>query len=84
MCSIVPLFYYVIGNIHPKLRSSLRAIQLIACVTYPNLRKYGFQKILQPFIDDVNVLAEVSIINYGLHFYYYGGTIIYYTQHGIK
>ena len=57
--SIAALFYYVIGNIRPKLRSSLRVIQLIACVTYPNLWKYGFQKILQPFIDDVNILAKV-------------------------
>ena len=40
------LFYYMIGNIEPKLRSSLRSIQLIACCTYPLLQKYdGFKAI---------------------------------------
>ena len=53
------LFYYVLGNIRPELRSMLKAIQLIACVTCNNLNKYGFEKILGPFIEDVNTLSEV-------------------------
>ena len=57
--SFIALFYYVLGNIRPSLRSTLRTIQLIACVTHVNLQKYGFQKVLQPFIDDANSLAEV-------------------------
>lgn len=56
----VGVFYYIIGNIKPILRSSLRNIQLIACVTVPVLQKYGFRKILQPFIEDVNKLSKVS------------------------
>ena len=56
------LLYFTIGNISPKLRSSLRCIQLIACVTTPLLDQYGFRKVLQPFIDDVNRLAEVCIV----------------------
>ena len=58
---LVPaMFYYTLGNIRSELRSTHRAIQLIACVTSPNLNKYGFQDILRPFIEDVNLLREVS------------------------
>lgn len=56
----IGVFYYVIGNVEPRLRSSLRNIQLIACVTTPLLQKYGFEKVLRPFIDDANKLSNVS------------------------
>ena len=54
------LFYYIIGNIEPKLRSSLRNIQLIACVKAPLIQEYGFEKVLEPFIEDANKLSNVS------------------------
>ena len=54
------LFYYVLGNIHPKLRSTLRSIQLITATTTPHLEEYGFEKVLKPFISDANKLAEAS------------------------
>ena len=54
------MFYYVLGNIRPELRSTHRAVQLIACVETPHLIKYGFEKVLQPFIRDVNTLCEVN------------------------
>lgn len=53
------MFYYSIGNLPPELRSTQRAIQLIACVSAPNIQEYGLAAILQPFIDDVNILAKV-------------------------
>lgn len=53
------VFYYLIGNIEPKLRSSLRCIQLIACVTTVNLEKYGYDMVLKPFIEDANKLSKV-------------------------
>ncbi len=53
------LFYYVLGNLHPRLRSTLRSIQMIAVVTSSNLAKYGFEKVLQPFIRDANILSKV-------------------------
>ena len=58
------IFYYVLGNLRPKLRSTLRCIQLIAAVTYPNLQEYGFEKVLQPFIADANKLSHVSMGRY--------------------
>ena len=57
----IGLFYYILGNIEPKLRSSLKNIQLIACVTSPLLQEYGFEKVLHPFICDSNKLTNVSI-----------------------
>lgn len=53
------LFYYVLGNLQPKLRSKLQSIQLIAVVTSPTLKEYGFAAILKPFICDVNKLSQV-------------------------
>lgn len=55
------LFYYVLGNLRPELRSTHRVIQLIACVECPVLNKYGFERILAPFIRDVNELGQVSL-----------------------
>ena len=55
----IAVFYYLIGNIEPKLRSSLKCIQLIACATYPILQKYGYEMVLKPFIRDANLLSKV-------------------------
>ena len=66
----IALFYYVLGNIQPKLRSSLRCIQLIACVTYPNLQKYGFHSVLERFIVDVNKLSKVNTANLRIIMHY--------------
>lgn len=51
----------MLGNIRPKYRSMLKAIQLIAVVTNPLLNEYGFEKVLSPFITDANKLTEVRI-----------------------
>ena len=53
------LFFYTLGNLRPELRSTQRAIQLIACVTSKDLSRYGFEAVLEPFIKDVNNLCEV-------------------------
>ena len=53
------MFYYMLGNLRPELRSTHRSIQLVACVTTPILKKYGFEAVLDPFIKDVNNLANV-------------------------
>lgn len=55
----VGMFYYILGNLRPELRSTHRATQLITCVESPHLNKYGFEAVLGPFIEDVNKLCEV-------------------------
>jgi hypothetical protein len=62
---IIGMFYYTLGNLRPELRSTHRAVQLIACVTSSHVKEYGLEPILRPFVDDVNELAKV------LHYYYY-------------
>ena len=52
---ITGMFYYTIGNLRPELRSTLKATQLIACVSSSNIKKYGFRPILSPFINDVKL-----------------------------
>ena len=57
------MFYYLLGNIAPNLRSILKGIQLIACITTENLERYGFEMVLTPFIKDANALSNVSKID---------------------
>ena len=61
---LIALFYYTLGNIRSKYRSTLRATQLIAVVNYPLLKEYGFESVLQPLIKDMNELRKVSRLIY--------------------
>lgn len=45
----------------PKYRSQLRLINLAIVATAPVIEKHGLDKILQPFIDDLNTLAIEGI-----------------------
>lgn len=55
----IGVFYYVLGNIHPKLRSSLKVIQLITIVRHSILQEYGEDKILEPFMESVMKFEKV-------------------------
>ena len=52
--------YYTLGNINPKYRSQLDAIQLLAIATSPVIKKYGIDAILEPFLDDLQYLEQVN------------------------
>jgi hypothetical protein len=52
------IFYYVLGNLSPKLRSSLKVIQLTTIVRHSILQDYGIDKILEPFMESVMKLEE--------------------------
>ena len=58
ICSAA-MFYYVLGNIHPKYRSTLAAIQLVTAVKHIHLNQYGIDKILEPFIEEIKELEKV-------------------------
>lgn len=49
----------MLGNLRPELRSTQRSIQLICCVESKHLEKYGFAAVLEPFVKDINTLADV-------------------------
>ena len=57
------ILLFTLGNIHPKYRSSLKVINLVLFATAPFIdsEKHGIDKILQPFISDLNTLATDGI-----------------------
>ena len=57
----VGLFYYTLGNIHPRLRASLQTIQLVTAVRQSYIVKYGINEILKPFVEDIQKLESVSV-----------------------
>lgn len=52
----------MIGNIEPRLRSGLHTIQLLAVTRTEHIYKYGINKILKPFIEDINRLETVNVL----------------------
>lgn len=61
--------YYTLGNISPKHRSQLGAIQLLAVATSPVIKKYGIDSILEPFMEDLHKLEQVCCYNHIQHNY---------------
>ena len=49
------------GNIHPRFRSTYRAINLAILATKPVLEKHGIDAVLQPFFEDCNKLAKTGV-----------------------
>lgn len=52
------VFYFTLGNLHPKYRSKLSQIHLVAMVTAPYLSKYGIDAVIKPFVKDVKKLVK--------------------------
>ena len=57
----VGVVFYTLGNIHPKFRSTYRAINLAILATKPVLEKHGIDAVLQPFFEDCNKLAKTGV-----------------------
>lgn len=62
----IALFYYALGNLSPKYRSSLQSIQLLIAVKSTLLVRYGADRILQPFLEEVKQL-DFQDISQHLH-----------------
>lgn len=52
------MFYYSIGNLSPKLRSKRCAIRLLGIVNAKLVKKYGYDPIVKPVIDDIKKLER--------------------------
>lgn len=52
--------YYVLGNIQPRLRSSVHGIQLLLLAKYTTLEEYGKDTILDPFVEDLHKLVSLK------------------------
>ena len=61
MMLTIALFYYTLGNISPKHRSSLRSIQLMAILKSNDLQRYGPDKVLECFMNDIKILERVCV-----------------------
>lgn len=48
--------FFTLGNIRPKYRSSLKAINLVSLSKHKNISKYGMDTFLSPFVEDLKVL----------------------------
>ena len=57
----VGIVFYTLGNIAPIYRSQLRLINLAIIATVPIIEKHGLNKILEPFISDLNVLSTKGV-----------------------
>ena len=53
------MFYFHLGNIHPKYRSKLSSIQLLGIVKSKHISEYGIDSILDPFVADVKKLVSL-------------------------
>lgn len=60
--NLVGLFYWVLLNVHPCHRSTLRFIQLLAVAKSNHILSYGIDAILEPAINDIQTLANVSYL----------------------
>ena len=52
---------FTLGNIIPKYRSKLRAINLAIVAKVSIVETYGLSKVLEPFISDINTLTTTGI-----------------------
>ena len=57
------VFYYILGNIRPIFQSNLQNIQLVTIAKSADIKKYGCDTLLQPFIDQMNALGKVTMHN---------------------
>ena len=56
---LLAMFYYLLGNLQPKYRSQLKAIQLVAVANSSVVDDIGIDAVLKPLIDDMKKLEEV-------------------------
>ena len=48
--------FFTLGNIHPKYRSSFKAIFLVAVARTADIDRYGIDPFLRPFVNDLKIL----------------------------
>lgn len=67
------MFYYLLGNIRPRYRSQLKAIQLVAVVNASIVESSGIDAVLTPLVDVKNlekVCLELNSIHTCNLFFY--------------
>lgn len=54
--------FFTLGNIHPALRSTLKAIFLVAVADVPTVNRHGIDLILKPFVEEVKELSTNGLV----------------------
>ena len=49
----------MIGNLHPKYRSSIKTLNLAILCPVMWIKKYGFEQVLKPMMADIALLESV-------------------------
>ena len=57
----VGITFFVLANVHPRFRSRLRAVNLVAVARVEHVEKHGINAILSPFVQDLNRLATDGV-----------------------
>ena len=52
---------YTLGNIDPKYRSKLKILNLVMIATVPVIEKHSLDRVLKPFIEDLNLLSTEGV-----------------------
>ena len=52
--------YYTLGNLDPKLRSTLKSIHLLGIAHHSVINRYGIEIILNPVVEAVKKLEKAS------------------------
>ena len=60
-CSILGLFYFVLGNLHPALRSKMKYIHLAAIAPAGLIKTYGANTIMKLIVEDIKKLVRDEI-----------------------
>ena len=58
------VFYFSLGNLHPKYRSQYSSIHLVALCKRKFINLYSMTNMLRPLIEDVKSLVSLVVINY--------------------
>lgn len=58
------ILYYTLGNLDPKLRSSLKSIHLLSIAKYELIIRYGIEELLKPVVHDVLKLESSNGVNF--------------------
>ena len=57
----VGVVFFMLANVHPRFRSRLQSVNLVAVARAEHVDKHGINDVLDPFIQDLNCLAENGI-----------------------
>ncbi|KAL1480834.1 hypothetical protein MTO96_034651 [Rhipicephalus appendiculatus] len=61
--------YFSVLNLHPRHRSKLSSIHLLLVVEYRVVLRHGMEKVLQPLLQDLNLIQQNGVYAANRHFH---------------